>query len=53
MARREWGMARLALEKCLQSIEAERDEIPIEWRLWRIELELARRDWDAASIAAK
>lgn len=51
--RREWGMARLALDKCLQGIEGEGGEIPTEWRLWRVELELTRGNWEAANIAAK
>jgi DnaJ family protein C protein 7 len=51
--RRDWGMARLALDKCLQGIEGEGGEIPTEWRLWRVELELARGNWEAANIAAK
>ena len=46
-------MARLALDKCLQGIEGEGGEIPTEWRLWRVELELARGSWDAANTAAK
>ncbi|KIJ65490.1 hypothetical protein HYDPIDRAFT_110587 [Hydnomerulius pinastri MD-312] len=50
--RKEWGMARLALDKCLQSIEGEGGEVPTQWRLWRVELELARASWDAANIAA-
>ncbi|KAG1823101.1 hypothetical protein EV424DRAFT_1397734 [Suillus variegatus] len=50
--RKEWGMARLALDKCLQSIEAEGGEIPTQWRLWKVELELSRGNWDAANIAA-
>ena len=49
----EWGMARLALDKCFQGIEGEGGEIPIEWRVWRVELELARGSWDAANTAAK
>lgn len=51
--RRDWGLARLALDKCTQSIEGEGTEIPIEWRMWRIELELCRGSLDAANIAAK
>lgn len=51
--RREWGMARLALDKCLQGIEGEGGEIPTEWRLWRVELDLTRGAWEAANIAAK
>ncbi|KAH7918272.1 TPR-like protein [Leucogyrophana mollusca] len=50
--RKEWGMARLALDKCLQSIEAEGNEIPTQWRLWRVELDLARGNWDAANTSA-
>jgi DnaJ family protein C protein 7 len=45
-------MARLALDKCLQSIEADGGEVPTQWRLWRIELELARGNCDAANTAA-
>ncbi|KAI0262305.1 hypothetical protein BC834DRAFT_1043479 [Gloeopeniophorella convolvens] len=51
-ARREWGMARLALERCVQAAEAEAAEMPTEWRLWRVELELARANWDGANSAA-
>ncbi|TFK37408.1 hypothetical protein BDQ12DRAFT_705873 [Crucibulum laeve] len=50
--RKDWGLARLALDKCLQAIEGEGGEIPAEWRIWRIELELARGNWDAANSAA-
>lgn len=52
-SRKDWGLARLALDKCLQAIEGEGGEIPAEWRIWRVELELARGNWDAANIAAK
>ena len=51
--KKDWGHARLALDKCLQSIEAEGEEIPTEWRTLRVELELSRGNWEAASIAAK
>ena len=51
--RGEWAMARMALDRCLRVVEAEGSEIPIEWRLWRIEIELARGNWDAANSAAK
>ncbi|KAH8091743.1 hypothetical protein BXZ70DRAFT_953084 [Cristinia sonorae] len=50
--RNDWGMARLALDKCTQAIESEGGDIPTQWRLWRIELELARGNWDAAGMAA-
>lgn len=50
---RQWGMARLALDKCLQRIEGEGGEVPSEWRAWRVELELAKGNWDAANSAAK
>ncbi|KAF8638763.1 hypothetical protein AX17_001979 [Amanita inopinata Kibby_2008] len=50
--RKEWGLARLALDKCLQAIEGEGGEIPTEWRLWRVELELCRQNWELASNAA-
>lgn len=51
-ARREWGMARLALDKCTQTIEAEGGDIPTQWRVWRVELEIVRGSWDTASLAA-
>lgn len=50
--RREWGMARIALDRCLQVVEAEGSETPTEWRQWRVELELARGNWDGANSAA-
>jgi len=55
MSRRrgEWPMARIALDRCLRVVEAEGTEIPIEWRVWRVEIELARGNWDGANSAAK
>ncbi|KAF5340998.1 hypothetical protein D9611_006095 [Ephemerocybe angulata] len=50
--RKDWAMARLALDKCTQSIEAEGGDVPAEWRVWKVELELARGSWEAASIGA-
>ncbi|TFK90917.1 protein prenylyltransferase [Polyporus arcularius HHB13444] len=50
--RRDWGMARLALDKCVQVIDGEGGDVPIQWRLWRIEIEIAKKNWDAASMAA-
>jgi DnaJ family protein C protein 7 len=49
----EWETARLALDECLQRIQGEGGEVPTQWRLWGIELDLARANWDAADIAAK
>jgi DnaJ family protein C protein 7 len=51
--KKEWGLARLALDKCLQAIEGEGGDIPPEWRFWRVELELSRGNWEAANTAAK
>jgi hypothetical protein len=51
--RGEWAMARIALDRCLRVVEAEGSEIPIEWRVWRVEIELARGNWDGANSAAK
>ncbi|PFH45819.1 hypothetical protein AMATHDRAFT_71065 [Amanita thiersii Skay4041] len=50
--KKDWGMARLSLEKCLQAIDGEGGEVPTEWRLWRVEVELSRANWEAAGIAA-
>jgi len=51
--RGEWAMARVALERCLRGVEAEGSEIPVEWRVWRVEIELARANWDGANSAVK
>ncbi|TBU30990.1 protein prenylyltransferase [Dichomitus squalens] len=51
-SRQEWGMARLALDKCIQVIEGEGGDVPLQWRLWRVEIEIAKKNWDAASMAA-
>lgn len=51
--KKDWALARLALDKCFQSIESESGEVPTDWRCWRIELELARGNWDGANTAAK
>ena len=50
---KEWGLARLCLDKCLQAIEGEGGEIPDDWRIWRVELELAGGNWEAANNVAK
>jgi DnaJ family protein C protein 7 len=51
--RGEWAMARIALDWCLQVVEAEGSEIPTEWQVWRVETELARGNWDGVNSAAK
>jgi DnaJ family protein C protein 7 len=51
--KKDWGLARLALDKCLQAIEGEGGDVPPEWRHWRIELELSKGNWEAANISAK
>ena len=51
--KKDWGLARLALDKCLQTIEGEGGEVPSEWRIWKVEMELSRGSWDAANMAAK
>jgi DnaJ homolog subfamily C member 7 len=51
--KKDWGMARLALDKCLQGIESEGEEVPTDWRIWRVELELAKGNWENANSAAK
>ncbi|KAJ2913163.1 hypothetical protein MD484_g7255, partial [Candolleomyces efflorescens] len=50
--KRDWGMARLALDKCTQAVELEGGACPSEWRVWKVELELVRGNWELASIAA-
>jgi DnaJ homolog subfamily C member 7 len=51
--KKDWGMARLSLDKCTQAMEQEGGEVPSEWRVWKVELELAKGNWEGASMAAK
>ena len=51
--RGEVGMAHIALERCLRIVEAEGSEIPIKWQIWRVEIELARGNWDGTNSAVK
>lgn len=50
---KRWSVARLALDKCFQSIDGEAGDVPSEWRCWQIEIELARGDFDAANVTAQ
>ncbi|KAJ3783348.1 hypothetical protein GGU10DRAFT_361198 [Lentinula aff. detonsa] len=50
--KKDWGLARLALDKCLQGIEGEGGEVPTDWRVWKVELELAKGNMDIANSAA-
>lgn len=45
----EWTMARLALENAERLIDG---SIPVEWRCWKIDVEIRRRRWDAATSTA-
>lgn len=45
----EWIMARLALENAESLVDG---SIPVEWRCWKIDIEIRRRRWDAATGAA-
>lgn len=49
-SKREWGLARLALDQATRECEGSE---PIEWRCWRIELELAKGKLEQATLAAK
>ncbi|KAF9068374.1 hypothetical protein BDP27DRAFT_1327241 [Rhodocollybia butyracea] len=49
---KDWGHARLALDKCMQGIDGEGEEIPIEWRVWKVELELAKGNMETANATA-
>jgi len=45
-AKKDWGLARLALDRAGEEIEG---ELPVQWRCWKVELEIARQRWDSAS----
>jgi DnaJ family protein C protein 7 len=47
--KKDWGVARLALDKCFQECEGPGDE---EWKKWRVEMEIVKQRWDnAVSLA--
>ncbi|THH18221.1 hypothetical protein EW146_g2715 [Bondarzewia mesenterica] len=48
-SRNHWRMAQSAYEKCIQIIEEEEGDVPIEWTCWGIEVEIARGNWEEAS----
>ncbi|KAJ3774617.1 hypothetical protein FB446DRAFT_639492 [Lentinula raphanica] len=50
--KKDWGLARLALDKCLYGIEGEGGEVPADWRVWKVELELAKGNLESANSAA-
>jgi len=50
---KNWGVARIALDQCFRSSEGGEADAPSEWRCWRIQMEIARGNWDNASEAAK
>jgi DnaJ family protein C protein 7 len=46
----EWGAARLALEQAVESVEG---DVPVQWRCWRVECEVARGSWAGAQNAVR
>jgi len=44
-ALKDWGQAKWALEKATEECEGDQ---PIQWRIWKVELEIARKKWDDA-----
>ncbi|XP_006461587.1 hypothetical protein AGABI2DRAFT_70494, partial [Agaricus bisporus var. bisporus H97] len=47
-SRKEWDLAKSTLDECFRAIKG---EVPTEWRLWEVEIALARRDWEKADTA--
>ncbi|KAG8900288.1 hypothetical protein FRB99_006143, partial [Tulasnella sp. 403] len=47
--RKDWGQARWALEKAMSACEG---NFPIQWRVWRVEIDIARKNWDEATSSA-
>lgn len=45
----DWGQARWALEKAMQACEG---DYPVEWRVWKVEIDLAKKNWDDATSSA-
>lgn len=49
LAKGDWSFARLALDKAGDACEG---DPPAQWRLWRVRIDLARKQFDAAGVAA-
>lgn len=49
---KQWTIARIALDRCFLAIEGDSGDVPPEWRCWRIEIELAKGNWDGATMVA-
>ena len=47
-SRSHWRMAQSAYEMCVKALEDEQGEIPVEWKCWGIELDIARAKWEEA-----
>lgn len=46
---KDWGQARWALEKAMQACEG---DYPVEWRVWKVEIDIAKKNWDDATSSA-
>lgn len=47
---KDWGQAKWALEKAVEECEGDQ---PIQWRIWRVEVDIARKKWDDAIQQAR
>jgi DnaJ homolog subfamily C member 7 len=47
--KKDWGVARLALDKCFQECEGPGNE---EWQRWKVEMEIVKQRWDSAMSLA-
>ena len=52
-SRSHWRMAQSAYEMCVKALEDEQGEIPVEWKCWGIELDIARAKWEEACEAVE
>ncbi|KAG8931819.1 hypothetical protein FRC02_002113 [Tulasnella sp. 418] len=48
--KKDWRMARWALDSATSDVEGDQ---PIMWRVWKVELDIARKKWDDASQGAR
>lgn len=49
-SRNQWRVAEGAYVCCIAAIEAEKGEVPVAWRCWGIEVEIARGRWKSAVV---
>jgi DnaJ family protein C protein 7 len=48
-----WNATLKLVDECIHSIEAKGAEVPYQWRVWRIEAEIKRGNWEGADTESR